>query len=734
MKRYIISLVFCFITLSLYAQPQHPNLVLTREGAKQIRNNQGNYPLLDASIAEAKAKVAADMARGIDVPVPVDPGGGYSHEKHKLNYDVMLNSAFLWQITGDKSYAEFVRKMLLEYAKLYPTIGIHPEGKNSGSPGKLFWQSLNDAVWLVHIAQVYDCVYDYLHAADRKNIEDNLIRLAVKFSMEDCKKTFNRIHNHGIWAVAGVAMAGYVMGDKDIVDNALYGTEKDGKAGFLAQIDGLFSPDGYYIEGPYYLRYAVMPTILLAKSIHTNQPELDIYNYKNGTLAKAIPSLIQQTDPKGQFLPFNDVIKEKAWTSGELVYAVDIAYNDIIQDPSLLYVAKQQDRVMLTADGLAVAKAISEGKTPESFIWNSAELSDGNDGTWGGIAMLRYGQNPDAMAVTMKYGTFGMEHGHLDKLTIGLYDQDEEILVDYGAVRLINIEQKRGGRYLPENKTFAIQTIAHNTVTVDQKSNYGGDTKAANDYHPERYYFNAKDKNLQIVSAKDTTAYKGVTMQRTLVMVKPNDESFDRPIVVDLFNIQAEKEHQYDLAYYYNGTFIHTSVPYDPERSLEPAGGGQGYQHLYLRAEGTAKKNNESFTWMNNSRFYTVTTTCKPNETKLLMIMTGANDPEFNLRVEPGFIFRDPKSANRLFASVIEPHGSFSSVTEISQGSRSNIVQINEAVNNEEYTAVTIETKSGKKWIFAMANRNTNEKAKHRVNVNGKYMMWRGVYLFEEIK
>ena len=39
--------------------------------------------------------------------------------------------------------------------------------------------------------------------------------------------------------------------------------------------------------------------------------------------------------------------------------------------------------------------------------------------------------------------------------------------------------QKFGGRYLPENKSYALQTIAHNTVTVDGRSNYGGDYDTA---------------------------------------------------------------------------------------------------------------------------------------------------------------------------------------------------------------------------------------------------------------
>ena len=74
---------------------------------------------------------------------------------------------------------------------------------------------------------------------------------------------------------------------------------------------------------------------------------------------------------------------------------------------------------------------------------------------------------------------FGMEHGHYDKLSLMVYDQGRELLPDYGAARFLNIEQKDGGRYLPETKTYARQTIAHNTVVVDEKSDYDGDFATA---------------------------------------------------------------------------------------------------------------------------------------------------------------------------------------------------------------------------------------------------------------
>src|SRR5258708_19581753 len=36
--------------------------------------------------------------------------------------------------------------------------------------------------------------------------------------------------------------------------------------------------------------------------------------------------------------------------------------------------------------------------------------------------------------------------------------QGREIISDYGSARFLNVEQKFGGRYLPENKSFAKQT------------------------------------------------------------------------------------------------------------------------------------------------------------------------------------------------------------------------------------------------------------------------------------
>ena len=98
-----------------------------------------------------------------------------------------------------------------------------------------------------------------------------------KFFSEESEHEFNLIHNHGTWMVAAVGMTGFVLNNEELIQKSLYGSEKNGEGGFLAQLNLLFSPDGYYTEGGYYVRYALWPFFIFAESIQNNMPELNIY-------------------------------------------------------------------------------------------------------------------------------------------------------------------------------------------------------------------------------------------------------------------------------------------------------------------------------------------------------------------------------------------------------------------------------------------------------------------------
>ena len=220
----------------------------------------------------------------------------------------MYRTGLIYQISQDERYGDFVRKMLLDYAELYPTLDVHPERKvNSQNPGKFFWQSLNEAMWLVYTIQAYDLVYDAIPADERKLIEDNLLKPVALFISEGQPSTFNKVHNHGTWATAGVGMSGYVMNQPEWVEKALYDLDKSGEGGFLKQLDILFSPDGYYNEGPYYQRFALLPFVTFASAIENNEPDRQIFAYRDHVLLKAINATIQLSY-NGKFFPINDAI------------------------------------------------------------------------------------------------------------------------------------------------------------------------------------------------------------------------------------------------------------------------------------------------------------------------------------------------------------------------------------------------------------------------------------------
>jgi len=129
------------------------------------------------------------MAQGVNVPTPRDPGGGYTHEQHKRNYQAIYNAGALYRLTGDKAYADFARDLLLEYAKLYPALGAHPAGRGQ-IPGRLFWQTLNDSVWLVYSIQGYDAIREALTPEERRRIDDDVFRRMASFLSSETPENF----------------------------------------------------------------------------------------------------------------------------------------------------------------------------------------------------------------------------------------------------------------------------------------------------------------------------------------------------------------------------------------------------------------------------------------------------------------------------------------------------------------------------------------------------------------
>ena len=671
----------------------------------------------DDVMADLRAKVDADIERPLIVPVPKDAGGGYTHERHKLNAKAIYEAGALYEQTGDQKYADYARDMLLEYAKLYPTLGLHP-AKKEQSPGRMFWQNLNESWWLVYVIQGYDQIKDTLDEPTRENIETNVLRAVADFLSNGSPETFNKVHNHGTWATAAVGMTGYVLEDQELVEQALYGLDLSGKGGFLIQLDELFSPDGYYNEGPYYQRFALMPFVLFGQAIEANEPERKIFEHRDGILKKAIYSLIQQ-NYNGLFFPINDSIKDKGIATQELQYGVAIAH-DLTGDDSLLSIAQAQGGFVPTPEGRALSRAIEAGKT-KPFNYRSMRLTDGASGLNGALDVLRDSADPQGLVLVMKNTSQGLGHGHFDKLGFILYDKGYEIFGDYGAARFLNIEAKYGGHYLAENNAFAKQTIAHNALVVDGQSHFGGSTALGNQHHPEVYGFHVSDE-LKLASASIDTAYDGVSLRRSMAIV--TDPALEGPVIIDVMDGFSESTHDYDLPFYYDGQIINTTLDVDAKTTTRaPLGTENGYQYIWTVGEASIDQGQSQLTLLKDRRFYSLTSAV-PEGSSAIFAEVGANDPNFNLRRETALILRAEGQDDVSFVSVIEPHGEYNPTLEYTINSYSAVASVKHA--GEGYgRAVLIETTSGDFIGLGLAPQ-SDDATSHSVTIDGHTLEWTG--------
>lgn len=671
---------------------------------------------IDQMMNDLAASLDLIASESIPVPIPVDAGGGVVHEQHKKNGKTIYEAGMLYQAGGDARYRDLARDVLLDYAELYPTLGLHPEHKPS-TAGRLFWQGLNEAVWLVYAIQGYETIRDDISAEDRQKIEDGVLNPMADFLSEGSPQTFDRIHNHGTWAAAAVGMTGYVLNQQERVEKALLGLKQDGEAGFLKQLDILFSPDGYYAEGPYYQRYALMPFVLFSQAIEKNEPDRKIFEYRDGIVLKAIRSTVQQSYD-GKFFPINDAIREKGLNTVELKYGLSIAY-ELTKDPTLLGAVQLQSGVVPTPQGRKLLEDIEAGLA-QPFPFKSEMFRDGSSGEDGALIVLRSGEKTDDAALVLKATTQGLGHGHFDKLGMLYYDNGHEVFADYGAVRFHNIVSKFGGRYLPENDTWAKQSVAHNTLVVDEEDHYGGDWRHSQKYSPNVLKF-GEVNGVQLAAAEVDTAYEGVNLQRIVAMV-PREEG-QQPYIIDIMRGISATDHQYDLPFHYKGELIETAFPIQYETAqMSALGVDNGYQHLWKSGETAELEGMQHLSLRLGDSFQTMSFASDAT-TKAIFTELGANDPDNNLRPEQGMILRaDASSVN--FVSVFERNGYYDFDDEIAVFNGSSVKSI-DISQSDDVSVFSIETDAYSKIVMLVTD-NSAADAEHSITIGNEKIEWKG--------
>ncbi|MEA3400434.1 MAG: heparinase II/III family protein, partial [Armatimonadota bacterium] len=243
----------------------------------------------------------------------------------------------------------------------------------------------------------------------------------------------------------------------------------------------------------------------------------------------------------------------------------------------------------------------------------------------------------DATCCTLNYGPHGGGHGHPDQLNIVLYADGKQWLPDFGSCPYGSEEKRQ----------WTSQTISHNTVVVDEISQYPtGDGAPSwpcdSAERQARGFLDAFscDGVLKAAAARNTAVYDDVELHRTVAIVGD--------AVLDFFDVRGEAEHQYDYTLHIDGQLEDSSTGLS---AVEGAlGKERGYQHITSVSRGTT--DGEAVTlWRDGDRFLRVTALAGgPTEVVIGEGITNALD-----RTMPMLILRR-NAARTVFATVMQPY------------------------------------------------------------------------------
>ncbi|WP_262592878.1 heparinase II/III domain-containing protein [Vibrio alginolyticus] len=708
-------------------------ILLTEAEVELLRKEVGKPSLMGKSIEANRKELEAFMRLPLDVPGHGE-AGGYEHNRHKQNYTYMNLAGRLFLITQEEKYAQFVKDLLAIYAEKYLTFDFHVQ-KNTNPTGRLFHQILNEHCWLMFTSLAYSCVASVMTEEERTAVVERIFEPMLDMFTVKYAHDFDRIHNHGIWAVAAVGICGLAIGKPEYLEMSVYGQDRDDTGGFLAQISQLFAPSGYYMEGPYYHRYAIRPTCVFAEVVHRHMPEVDIYNYKDKVIGNTVQAMLATAYPNGEFPALNDASRTMSITDMGVQVAVSVYSKHYGMDDNILGMAKIQNAVWMHPCGLELSqaydKAIADREIGMPF-WPSVELNEGPTGNNGAQGFIRMqDKTGDVSQLVMNYGQHGMGHGNFDTLGITFFNRGQEVLREYGFCRWVNVEPKFGGRYLDENKSYARQTIAHNAVTIDEQCQNGFDVDRADSVHGLPHFFKVEGTEINGMSAFANDHYPNTDMQRSVFML--NLDELEAPLLLDLYRIEGEGEHQYDYSHQYDGQIVRTNFDYQSFGELSTLGDDFGYQHLWKVASGKVQ-DMALVSWLQNNTYYTwlgTSSSAKQNgDNEVIFTRTGANDPSFNLRSEPAFILRS-KGESTLFASVLETHGYFNEEFEQSVNARGQVKDIRVVGYNAVGSIVEITTEKSLVTVMISNVLGADDQTPHQVELNGKTYSWNGFYSLE---
>ncbi|MDG2410094.1 MAG: alginate lyase family protein [Pirellulales bacterium] len=586
--------------------PDHPRLFVNQQEIDQLRK----WAEQETWLGKYLNITVEDLRKSVDNPqLPTVSRGdnvGIARKAHSY--------AVAYALTGEKPFAEATAKILNAYVPLFPQYSV------TGMKGKASDSTLGECDWAIHAASAYDLIYNSgaLSDAQKQAIEQDVFKASAE-AMRQCNHRYRS--NWRARAIAGVAILGFCIGDRELIDEAIngYWDEKQQliRDGFVQHVAWSILADGvFYERSVHYQLYTADAYALIAEVARHNG--MDLWNLEvpghRFDAGADIERTFGETGKKTVKAIFDSPFYE-AFSDGSLV-RLGNSYADRLErtrcyepayrayeDPKFAWLLRQGVKFArpiagggyLTPEQIAAAKKKADrtGDAPRrplgplELLWLVPELPlgefDHSEDTTvgvtgrhenhctllpnGGITVLREDVTPESVGVQMTYGDWGSAHTHPELLAIAV-SADGHLLIP--EVRYHNYGHE-------DFLSWDRQSIAHNTVTVDEVSQYPQDIpdpwaieRNGKQARGRPLFFHASDR-LKAFGAECDAAYEGVLLSRSVALLGST--------IVDFYRCTSESEHTYDYALHIDGELADSTVALS-EPAEGPISDKLGYMHL----------------------------------------------------------------------------------------------------------------------------------------------------------
>jgi hypothetical protein len=423
-------------------------------------------------------------------------GRVYTGEKYdgaRRNYEhgwlirAARSCAIAWALEQKPEYAARAAEILRKYADAYPAVGRH----TGPTTGGIFYQSLDESMHMILLAQAYDLVHDSgaLSAADMERIDRDLFWEAAEGI-----RNMGTGGNWGSWHLSAVGVIGLATKHQRFID---FGIDN-----FKSQIVNQLGADGLWPESVHtYHFFPLMAFVDLAEAAtNAGTPLWDFEGRDGRGLRAMFTAPVQYMYPNLQLPAINDGWF-KSYMPADLYSAAYYRY----RLPEFAWVLAETKR-----------RTSGERYDPNSSRTNwpfllglelpadiqRPKLESTNFPVLG-IAVLR--DTGGDMTVTFDYGPH-LGHGQLDKMGVTLFANGRLLAADYGT-------PSYGSSILP----YYTGTASHNTVMIDGQNQQRTKAGRLNTWAPLPLVAGP----WQAAAATTAEAYPGTSWTREVWLMPP---------------------------------------------------------------------------------------------------------------------------------------------------------------------------------------------------------------------